>query len=174
MTSQITPVMVLGSPIRTAIVTAGLQRAGLLARTLTAREAHRSPGSTSDSPLNILTWPPGRHPVIESEIYGSATGALHVWWHARGAAVGPYVVPGFGPCPACLASSPKPQQERGEQTQLTSWAASWAALQTLAVIEHGTTELMGSTWTWNVDNPGLSLLTWPWRTNCATRGCYEP
>lgn len=166
--------MVVGSPTRTAPIAAGLQRAGLFTRTITARAAHRSPGCTSSSSLAILTWPPGRHPIIESEIYGAETGALHVWWHARGAAVGPYVQPGFGPCPACLTSAQRQLTERGTTMHVTAWASAWTALQAAALVQHGTTDLMGSSWTWNTDNPGLSLLTWPWRTNCPTRGCHRP
>ncbi len=166
-------VTVLGSPTRTTPVAAGLQRAGLLARTITARAAHRSPGSASSSALSILTWAPGRHPVLESEIYGGETGALHVWWHAKGAAVGPYVRPGFGPCPACLSSAQWRTSERGAAKHLTAWASAWTALQAMAVVEYGTTDLMGSSWTWNLDDPGLSLITWPWRVDCPTRGCHD-
>lgn len=169
-----TPVLtVLGSPTRTAPIAAGLQRAGLFTRTVTPKAAHRSPGTTSASALAILTWPPGRHPVLESEIYGAETGALHVWWHARGAAVGPYVAPGFGPCPACLSSAERTPSERGGLTELTAWASAWTALQALALLRHGTTDLMGSTWMWNIDEPGLSLFTWPWRADCRTRGCHD-
>ncbi|GAA4888715.1 hypothetical protein GCM10025789_01260 [Tessaracoccus lubricantis] len=167
------PLTVLGSPARTAPIAAGLQRAGMFARTVTPRDAHRSPGTTSSSALAVLTWAPGRHPVLESEIYGEEIGALHVWWDAKGAAVGPYVAPGFGPCPACLASRENQPAERGTGRHLTAWAASWAALQAMAVLQHGTTDLMGSTWTWNVEQPGLSLITWPWRTGCPTRGCQD-
>lgn len=165
--------MVLGSPARTAPVAAGLQRAGFAVKTLTARAAHRSPGITAAAALAVLTWPPGRHPVLESEIYGAQTGALHVWWHARGAAVGPYVAPGFGPCPACLASAGRAPNERGASMHLGAWASFWAALQAMAVVQHGTTDLMGCTWTWHVDEPGLSLVTWPWRDQCRTRGCRD-
>lgn len=110
--------------------------------------------------------------VIESEIYGAETGALHVWWHAKGAAVGPFVRPGFGPCPACLASAERRHPERGTLPHITAWAAAWTALQATAIVEHGATELMGSSWTWHTDNPGLSLLTWPWRATCRAGGCH--
>lgn len=166
-------ICVLGSPTRTAPIAAGLQRAGLLARTITPRAAHRSPGATSSSALTVLAWPPGRHPVLESEIYGAETGALHVWWHAKGAAVGPFVRPGFGPCPACLTSAGRRTCERGSAKHLTAWASAWTALQAIAVVEHGSTDLMGSTWTWHTDDPGLSLITWPWRADCPTRGCQD-
>ncbi|MDO5677513.1 MAG: hypothetical protein Q4G35_08420 [Propionibacteriaceae bacterium] len=164
--------MVLGSPTRTAPIAAGLQRAGLFTKTITPRAAHGSPGSTSAASLAVLTWPPGRHPVVESEIYGAETGALHVWWHAKGAAIGPYVRPGFGPCPACLTSVPRSLTERGTSRHVTAWAAAWVALQAMAVVEHGSTDLMGTSWTWHTDNPGLSLMSWPWRTACRTRGCH--
>ena len=169
-----TPIlMILGAPTRTAPIAAGIQRAGLVAKTATPRAALQSPGSTSGAALAILAWPPGANPILESEIYGAETGALHVWWHSKGASVGPFVSPGFGPCPGCLASADRRPPHRGGALHLTAWAASWAALQALAVVQQGTTDLMGSSWTWHVDDPGLSLLTWPWRSGCRTRGCRD-
>lgn len=166
-------VAVLGSPTRTVPIAASLQRAGLGVRSITTRRAHRSPGTTSSSDLTVLTWPPGVHPVLESEIYGFHTGAMHVWWHGRGASVGPFVRPGFGPCPACLASAGRSPSTRGTSSHFVAWAAAWVALQASAVVEHGSTDLMGTSWTWHADDPGLSLLRWPWRTSCSTRGCHD-
>lgn len=164
-------VAVIGLPDVTRPLAAALRRVQLLPRLFTPMAALRSPGCTAGAALTIFTGSPGRQPTLEAEVYTDGTGALHVAWDANTAEVGPFVTPGFGPCPACLARDTAPGP--GEHRALVAWASSWAALQALAIVD-GSTDLIGASWTWRLGAPGLGLVTWQRRPRCPARQCRQP
>lgn len=164
-------VVLLGPDDRTGPLESALHRVGILTRSLAATTAMRQPGWVAGAELALFCAPPGTHGTLETECYVSGTGALHVSWDTRAAAVGPYVAPGYGPCPACLGTAPTPLH--GAHPALTAWATSWAALHALAALE-GTSDVVGASWLWRLGEPGLGLKTWHRRSACLVSGCRQP
>lgn len=166
-------VLVLGPPAPAGQLTAALGALGLAARALTPDRALRSAGSLLGVDLAVLAAPPARHPMLEAEAHAAAVGVLHVWWDGGQAEVGPFTRHGFGPCPACLAGSTTPAGSGGS-AGLAAWACALTALEAAAFLRLGTTELIGASWRWRLQAPGLALALWPTRRNCPTPGCRQP
>lgn len=166
-------ILVLGQPSHTRQLTAAFASTELLAHGLTPGQALRSAGSMLGADLVVLSDPPGRHATLEAEAYAAGVGVLHVWWDAMQAEVGPFTSQGLGPCPTCLAGS-APQAAPGCAAPLGTWACALATLECAALFLAGQTELLGASWRWRLDQPGLSLALWPGREACPTSGCVQP
>ncbi|AQX14792.1 hypothetical protein BCR15_02280 [Tessaracoccus lapidicaptus] len=167
-----TPTVVLIGPVdMTTPVEAALRRLPLRPATLTPAAALRRPGWCVGAALTVFTSLPGAQPTLEAECYAHATGALHVTWDDESALVGPFVAPGYGPCPSCLA---QPAHPRGPgHDALAAWASAWTALHALAVVE-GSSDVVGASWAWQLGEPGLALKTWRRRRGCPVAGCAQP
>ena len=165
-------IAVVGTPTATRPVEAALRRAQLRSTPVEPAAALRSPGLISGCALTVFCSPPGTQPTLEAEVYAAKQGALHVAWDASAALVGPFVAPGHGPCPSCLApASSRPGG--GTHRALVSWASSLAALQVRDVLR-GSTDLVGVSWVWRLEHPGLSLTAWTRKEGCRTAGCVQP
>lgn len=165
-------VSVVGAPQAIHPLSVALRRAHLRPVPVTPEDALRNPGVTLDARLIVFASPPGAQLPLEAEAYAAGTGALHVAWDAAAAAVGPFVSPGLGPCPACLAHRSGPQAP-GAHRALVSWASSWAALQAHAIVR-GSTDLVALSWAWQLGRPGLSLVGWQRLPDCRVAGCAQP
>lgn len=165
-------IVVVGDPTATRPLEAALQRAQLRCSRVEPAAALRSPGMVSDCALTVFCSPPGTHTTLEAEVYAAESGAFHVTWDAGSALVGPFVAPGHGPCPSCLAHASSPAGG-GTHRALVSWASSLAALQVRDVLRGGT-DLVGVSWVWRLAHPGLSLTAWTKRACCRTTGCAQP
>lgn len=149
-----------------------LRRARLDSVSLLPAAALRSPGMTVDAGLTVFAAPPGANPTLEAEVYTAGHGALHVFWDGTAAQVGPYVAPRHGPCPRCLAHA-STTVAPGSHRALVSWASSLAALQAHAIVR-GSTDLVGVSWVWRLDRPGLGITAWTPVPGCAAAGCAQP
>lgn len=164
-------VMVVGPPSGSGPLCSSLRRAGLAAVPLDPNRALRQPGWLTDAALAVFVGRPGTHPTLEAEAYVESIGAVHVSWDDSAAEVGPFVAPGAGPCPRCLASSRR--QGPGTDPGLEAWATSWAALQAAAILG-GCTDLVGASWAWRLASPGLGLVAWRARPECTVASCRQP
>lgn len=166
-------ILVLGQPSQTRQLTLALHSAKLVAHGLTPGQALRSAGSMLGADLVVLPAPPGRNATLEAEAYAAGVGVLHVWWDSLQAEVGPFTSQGLGPCPTCFAGS-APQAGPGRAAPLAAWACALATLECAALFLAGQTELLGASWRWRLDEPGLGLAQWPSSEACLTAGCVQP
>ncbi|HSO70783.1 MAG TPA: hypothetical protein VLQ67_14250 [Arachnia sp.] len=165
-------IAVVGTPTATRPLEAALRRAQLRSIPVEPAAALRSPGLISGCALAVFCSQPGTQPTLEAEVYAAKVGALHVAWDASAALVGPFVAPGHGPCPSCLAQASSPAGG-GTHRALVSWASALAALQVRDVLR-GSTDLVGVGWAWRLEHPGLSLTSWTKQAGCRTAGCAQP
>lgn len=164
-------VIVVGPPDRSQPLCTAIGRLIPATLALTVDEALRHPGSLSEASLAVFTGHPGAYPTLEAEAYVESVGALHVSWGATVAEVGPFVAPGYGPCPRCLSEAREPGTTFHQA--LAAWASSWATLQAEAILQ-GATDLVGASWTWRLGSPGVEIVSWQRRPGCVREGCRQP
>ena len=163
-------VSVIGEMPRTSFLAPALRRSGLTVAPVLLEEARRTPGSWLGAGLVVCTWPAGGQPEIENELFTQATGALHASWDTLSAEVGPFVAPGLGPCPGCLAvSSPSPGE--GCSAALGAWVATTITLHALGILDERRSDLVGASWLWRRTEPGLQLIERRSRPGCPVPGC---
>lgn len=163
---------VVGPEQRTTALVRALLDVGLHSRCLTGAQAHRGVGSLLGAQLIVWASPPGSTPDPEAEGYASGAVGLYCHWGSNAAVVGPVVAKGAGPCPRCLRS-PDTDSTVGDNPLLGAWAVAMAALQCEALLRVGSSELVGASWSWRLDAPGLTLLARRRRVGCLVRGCSQ-
>jgi len=124
-----------------------------------------------DGGLTLALWRPGAHPFAEEALFSAGVPALHAWWDARRAAVGPFIARGASCCPRCHRAPVLTPSPSGEDPALASWALGWACLEALTYLRHGTSELIGASWCWDLADPGLISTSWAWTPGCRTPCC---
>lgn len=165
-------IVIVGAPARTQLLALAHERAGLSASQLTLREAALSPSALVGACLALFAVRPGTAPALEAQAYLLDHGCLYVTWGRDSAIVGPHATRGLGPCPQCLASA-HASLTHGASAALGSWAAAWAALQSVGIVHHAVSELVGASWRWQLSQPGLTLEAWPRSPACRTPGCTQ-
>ncbi len=161
---------VVGRTERATAIGLALASVGLPWRAVSPEVALGRPGVVVGSPALIWAFPPGRHPTLETQGYASGTCAVYAHWSGTVAEVGPVLVRGSGPCVACLFASAA-SNGRGGHPALRSWVAAWAALQCEALLRTGSSELIGASWRWRLNRPGLDLVRWRALPGCGARDC---
>ena len=166
------PVTVISPSPHGGPVLAAMLRVGIPAAPLPLAAARRSPTGWLDSDLVVCVWEPGAEPAVEGELFGQATGALHVAWDVDLAIVGPHVVAGLGPCPQCLAAT-APVLGDPAGALPGAWAAASAALQVAGILAVGASDLVGASWLWRLRRPGLAVVEHRARRDCPVPGCVS-
>lgn len=149
-------VQVVGGSEQLKYAVPAFSQTGLSARFTCHRPASPFPdGLPNRGSLTLALWQPGMDPVLEEALFSDGTPVLHAWWGEHRASVGPFVARGASPCPACQRSV----TGTGGPVHplLASWALSWASLEAQAYLSHGTSELIGACWSWDLRDPGLQL-----------------
>lgn len=165
-------VVIVGQPARTQLLGLAHQSAGLAATSLTLREAAEAPGFLIGADLVVFAARPGRAPTLETQAFLAAGGCLYASWGHTVADVGPHAARLLGPCPRCLARGGTPPPA-GSSAALGAWACAWTALQSVSILDHGISELVGTSWRWSLDEPGLTATHWTRAEQCRTPGCRQ-
>lgn len=168
-----TDVTILGGPALARPLAASLRRSKLRVKVSGPGVARRTPGTLIGTSLVVFGWAPGTWPELEASAYAADIPALHAWWTADRAEVGPLVVRGLGPCPVCLAGR-APEPSASPAGALADWVIASAALELQAALLNGVTDLAGASLTWLKERPGLSVTSWQRRYTCTAAECGAP